>query len=413
MAKIDDYTLERELGQGGFGTVYEVRDPEGRRLALKILHRSLVSDPTVVQRFFQEALILARLQHAAIPKVYHFGPFEGTYYLVQEFVEGREIAAVIGDTPLSVPEAVGVMDQLLDALAYAHQHEIIHRDLKPANLVLEPSGRLRILDFGIAKIIGGAQLTAPGIVNVTLGYAAPEQLRGSPLDARADIFAAGILFHQLLTCKLPHPPTSKDALKAYQAQLAWTRGPRASLQALDPSIPDWADAFYKRCTAADPNDRFPDARAARDSLLKKETPEPLKPRIRPGAGGPTRGQIEAASSTDSLDPRAALARAAVTVTLTSDDPEHGATTKWVVPEAPPALTAGSAAADAPTVRARIPAGSARASRLPLILLALGLSLIALTAVALLAVFLGLSAKAPSPPPDNADAAAVEVDGGGR
>lgn len=303
MERFDDHEVVRELGQGGFGTVVEATNAAGKRVALKILHDHLVSDTTVVQRFFQEALILAKLKHACIPEVHHFGPSEGTYYLSQEFVEGEPLGQLLKEAPLSVSQTVGVMGQLLDALSYAHKNEIIHRDLKPDNLILTPEGKIKILDFGIAKIIGGVSLTAPGMVNVTLGYAAPEQLRGEALDQRADIFAAGMLMHELLTSALPFRTSEKDPLERYTRQLMWTGSPRPPMRDKYPGIPQWLDEIYMRMTAPTPAERFPDAEAARQQLLAFGDGEPLTPRIKRGPRGqPTQSEIEAAPRTELMDP---------------------------------------------------------------------------------------------------------------
>ncbi len=265
---IDDYKVTKTIGSGGYGTVVEARDTSDRRVAIKLLHPSVVEDPKVVQRFFQEALILAKLEHPAIPQVSHFGPWEGTYYLVQEFIEGQPCHHILTDGPLDVPQVVDMMVQLLDALAYAHVHEIIHRDLKPRNLLLTSDGQLKVLDFGIAKIIGGISLTAPGTVNVTPSYGSPEQLRGKEIDGRADLYAAGIILHELLTGDVPFQPTSREPFASFREQLTWAMGEKESLRTALPNVPDWLDVFYLRCVAANADDRYPDAVTAHEALKK-------------------------------------------------------------------------------------------------------------------------------------------------
>jgi serine/threonine protein kinase len=244
---VGDYRIEGLLGSGAFGAVYAAhhREDPGKRVAVKVLHPGLASQPPVVQRFFREALALARLDHPRIPKILSFGPWQETYYLVQEFTDGTPLS--IPDGGLSLDRAEQLVEQLLEALVYAHERGVIHRDLKLENLLLSPDGGLKILDFGLADVAGAA---GGGGGAGTPGWSAPEQLRGRGEGPPADLFSVGVLLHALLTGRLPGPA---DDLDAY---LAWAEGrDRGSLRALRPGLPERVIGLFLRLTAPLPEER--------------------------------------------------------------------------------------------------------------------------------------------------------------
>ncbi len=268
--QIGEYTVTRNIGRGGFGKVVEAKAPDGKRVAIKILHANLVEDSRVVERFFREALILAKLEHSAIPRVYHFGPSGDSYYLVQEFVEGDDLGVVLARGPIMMDEAVRHLDHLLDALHYAHERGIIHRDLKPRNIIITPDRELKILDFGIAKIMGGINLTAPGTVAATLAYGSPEQLTGKELDGRSDVFTAAILLWEFLNCEPPFRSERTKPMDRIQDHLAWLQGEKAPLTSLMGEVPEWLADWYQKATRP-PDQRFVSAAAARDALQRDRT----------------------------------------------------------------------------------------------------------------------------------------------
>ena len=269
--QIGEYTVTRDIGRGGFGKVVEAHAPDGKRVAIKVLHANLVEDSRVVERFFREALILAKLEHPAIPRVYHFGPAGDSYYLVQEFVDGDDLGVVLARGPILLDEAVRHLDQLLDALHYAHERGVIHRDLKPRNLIITPNRELKILDFGIAKIMGGINLTAPGTVAATLAYGSPEQLTGKEIDGRSDVFTAAILLYEFLNCEPPFRSERSNPMDRITDHLTWLRDEnKEPLTALMGEVPEWLAAWYQRALLP-ADERFATAAEARDGLERDRT----------------------------------------------------------------------------------------------------------------------------------------------
>ena len=197
------------LGEGGMGAVYRARQRKLERMvALKILSRKLSADPAFAQRFLREAQALARLQHPNIVSLYDFGEAGGTHFLVMEYAEGLNLRQILLRGDLKPREALAIVSQICDGLQYAHEAGVIHRDIKPENLLVDRNGRVKITDFGLAKILGQAgpsvTLTGTGQVMGTPQYMAPEQLASSrEVDHRADIYSLGVVFYELLTGNLP------------------------------------------------------------------------------------------------------------------------------------------------------------------------------------------------------------------
>lgn len=197
------------LGQGGMGAVYKARQTLlDRTVALKILPPETGTDPSFAERFTREARAMARLAHPHIVIVFEFGEVEGLYYLIMEYVDGVNLREAIQAGQVTPIEALAVVPQICDALQYAHGEGIVHRDIKPENVLLDKKGRVKIADFGLAKLLGRSPieitLTASQQVMGTLHYMAPEQLE-KPLsvDHRADIYSLGVVFYELLTGELP------------------------------------------------------------------------------------------------------------------------------------------------------------------------------------------------------------------
>lgn len=203
------YQIQDQLGQGGMSAVYRATDPNLRRtVAIKLIHSHLASDPEFVRRFEEEAAAVARLRHPNIIQVFDFNHDDDTYYMVLEFLPGQTLLEKLEQANqqrqlLSLSETMGIMIPLCDAVAYAHRQGMIHRDLKPANVMINPQGDPVLMDFGIAKIVGGESMTATGGVIGTVAYLSPEQIRGQKPDHRADIYALGIILYQMITGRLP------------------------------------------------------------------------------------------------------------------------------------------------------------------------------------------------------------------
>ncbi len=206
---LSHYRLDERIGAGGIGEVYRARDLRlDRDVALKVLLPGTLGDDAARKRFRKEALALSRLNHPNIATVHDFDTQEGVDFLVMEFVAGETMDEKLRAHPLPEKEVARIGTQLGEGLAAAHSQGIVHRDLKPGNLRLMPDGRLKILDFGLAKLVGPTAATAMTVSLTeaqapmgTLPYMAPEQLRGEPVDARSDIWAAGAVLYELATAR--------------------------------------------------------------------------------------------------------------------------------------------------------------------------------------------------------------------
>ncbi len=205
------------LGRGGMGAVYKARQPHlNRPVALKVVPPESARAPGFAERFTREAQALARLNHPNIVGVYDFGQSDGVYYLVMEYVDGVNLRQAMRAGRLTPEEALRIVPQLCDALQFAHEEGVVHRDIKPENILLDRRGRVKVADFGLAKILdrsaGESSLTGTHQVMGTLHYMAPEQLQATrSVDHRADIYSLGVTFYEMLTGELPlgrFPPPS-------------------------------------------------------------------------------------------------------------------------------------------------------------------------------------------------------------
>ena len=211
---LDDFEL---IGPGGMGTVYRARHrPLDRPVAVKVLHAHLQDDASFAERFTREARTMARLDHPHIVRVYDFGHREDLYYLVMELVEGVSLRQALADGGFTTAEALAVVPRICEALQYAHDQGVVHRDIKPENILIDRSGSPKIVDFGLALLTrpaAGTRLTRQARVLGTPHYMAPEQIeRPSEVDHRADIYALGVVFYEMLTGELPigrFPPPSQ------------------------------------------------------------------------------------------------------------------------------------------------------------------------------------------------------------
>ncbi|MGL4552996.1 MAG: serine/threonine-protein kinase, partial [Gemmataceae bacterium] len=206
------------IGQGGMGAVYKARQTKLDRLvAIKVLPPAVAAEPGFAERFAREARTLARLNHPNIVAVHDFGDAGGVFYLVMEFVEGVNLRQAMAGGGMPPARALRVVADLCEALHYAHRTGVVHRDIKPENVLLDLQGRVKVADFGLAKLTGPAstRLTGPAQAMGTPHYMAPEQWeRPADVDHRADIFSLGVLSYELLTGQLPvgnFPPPSRTA----------------------------------------------------------------------------------------------------------------------------------------------------------------------------------------------------------
>ena len=215
-----DYELQALLGRGGMGAVYRARQTRLDRLvAIKVLLPELVANPAFAERFEREAKALAKLAHPGIVAVYDFGVAGPYYYLVMEHVDGANLRDVLAQGGLTTRDVLELVPQLCDALQYAHDHRIVHRDIKPENVLVDFDGRVRVADFGLAKLLrdddAALGLTQTEQVMGTPHYMAPEQMRASrSVDHRADLYSLGVVLYEMLTGQLPigrfQPPSARD-----------------------------------------------------------------------------------------------------------------------------------------------------------------------------------------------------------
>src|SRR5213593_2568137 len=202
---LGNHRIISKIGQGGMGTVYEAEDTHlGRRVAIKLLNPTLVANPKELARFQSEAKVQARLNHPNVVTLHEFEPFKDSYYMVMEYVVGRNLADIVRVVGALPPHIVVTLSkQVLDGLSAAHRIGVVHRDLKPSNIMLTPDGVAKVMDFGIAKVQGSQNLTATGALVGTVYYMSPEQVRGEAVDARSDIYSFGIILFELLTGRVP------------------------------------------------------------------------------------------------------------------------------------------------------------------------------------------------------------------
>ena len=212
--------VQELIGKGGMGAVYRARQTElDRNVAIKILPREIQGDPGFGERFLREARTLAKLNHPNIVAVYDFGQVDSLFYFVMEFVDGVTLRDTIAAGNVKPEEALRIVPDLCDALQFAHDEGIVHRDIKPENILLDKRGRIKIADFGLAKLVKGdsvddKNLTGTHQVMGTVKYMAPEQMTTTRnVDHRADIYSLGVIFYELLTGELPMgwfaPPSKK------------------------------------------------------------------------------------------------------------------------------------------------------------------------------------------------------------
>ncbi len=263
------YTIVELLGAGGMGAVFRARDERlERAVAIKILARGLLMGEEARRRFHKEALALAKLSHAHIAAVYDVGEQDGIDYIVMECVPGESLAAKLKSGALSLKDATGVTQQIAEALEEAHEHGIVHRDLKPANVMVTPKGQVKVLDFGLAKLIAGGEeertlsLETGGLVGTPL-YMSPEQAEGKQIDTRTDLWALGVIYYEALSA---HAPFGADSSLAVMRAI--TEEQPKPIQQLCPGIPASVERIVARALKKDPDSRYQSAaEVIRDTSL--------------------------------------------------------------------------------------------------------------------------------------------------
>ncbi|MFF9480392.1 protein kinase [Streptomyces sp. NPDC014733] len=259
------YRLTRRLGRGGMAEVFAAEDVRlGRTVAVKLLRADLAEDPVSKARFTREAQSVAGLNHHAVVAVYDSGEdYVGgntVPYIVMELVEGRTIRDLLLNADAPPPDqALIIVSGVLEALAYSHQHGIVHRDIKPANVIITNSGAVKVMDFGIARALHGAQstMTQTGMVMGTPQYLSPEQALGKTVDTRSDLYATGCLLYELLALRPPF--TGETPLSVVYQHVQDMPVPPSQVADVPPEL----DGLVMRSLAKDPDDRFQSAEEMR------------------------------------------------------------------------------------------------------------------------------------------------------
>jgi len=257
------YRLIELLGSGGMATIYRATDTGlDRDVALKLLRPEYLRDPDFSARFRQEAQAAASLSHPNIVTVYDYGEDPSGPYIVMELVDGQDLATILRRSgPLPPRQAARIGAGVARALAAAHARGLIHRDVKPGNVLIGTDGRVKVVDFGIARAIAEAQVTLPGTTLGSVHYFSPEQARGEPATTSSDIYSLGIVLYEMLTGVRPWEGDS-----AASVALARLTGPIPDPLAVRPSVPADLAAITRRALALDPADRWPSAAVMADAL---------------------------------------------------------------------------------------------------------------------------------------------------
>jgi serine/threonine protein kinase/TolB-like protein/Tfp pilus assembly protein PilF len=300
--RIAHYQIAGKLGEGGMGEVYVAEDKElGRKVALKVLAPRTAGDPQALSRFRREARALASLNHPGIVTIYSVEQDEDTHFLTMELVEGHPLARALPSSGLEIDELLRIAIPLAGALGAAHAKGVTHRDLKPANVMLTEEGKVKVLDFGLAKLRPGvatttaasateeitkALRTGPGTIVGTLAYMSPEQIQGADLDHRTDVFSLGVILYEMATGVRPFAGDSSATL---MASILKERPPPVT--ELKRGLPARLAKVIQRCLEKDPAQRFPSGEAVREALEAVEATR--RPRVwrLPPAGSASRRRI--------------------------------------------------------------------------------------------------------------------------
>ena len=266
-SRLGSYEILSPLGAGGMGEVYRARDTKlARDVAVKVLPASLAGDPGALARFQREARAVASLSHPNILSIYDFGADDGVAYSVMELLDGETLRARLDSAPPSARKSVEIALQIVRGLAAAHERGVVHRDLKPENVFLTRDGQVKVLDFGLARVLGDPRAqpagdtrtqlqTSEGIVMGTVGYMSPEQVRGIPADHRSDIFSCGVVLYELVAGRRPFG--GDTAAETMTAILKETPPP---LAVSDTAIAPALRRIVEHCLEKEPAERFQSAR---------------------------------------------------------------------------------------------------------------------------------------------------------
>ncbi len=283
---VGSYKITEKIGEGGMGAVFKGIDLMlEREVAIKMLRPELASQPQVVERFRSEAVTLAKLNHPNIATLFSFLRQGEDFFMVMEFVRGETLDSLIRRSgAMRCDTAIALFCQALEGIDHAHRMGIIHRDIKPANMMLTETGTLKVMDFGIARVLGTSRMTKQGNIVGTIEYMSPEQVRGQETDARSDIYSLGILLYEMLTGRVPFSSDSEFDLMKMQIDDA-PQPPRM----FSAQIPQAVEQAIMRALAKRVEARFQGAAEFRNAL-SSAVGTPLAP-LAPSAAGPQSTRI--------------------------------------------------------------------------------------------------------------------------
>lgn len=268
---ISHYRIIEQLGQGGQATAYKAEDMRLNRLVvLKTLLPELAASETARRRFEREAKLASVLDHPNICAIFDIGESDGCFYIVMPFIAGRTLKQVVNGQPLEVLSALSIAIQVADALAAAHSRGIVHRDIKPSNIMVNDQGQVKVLDFGLAKMLAGDEVQDPdksmtefGVPYGTMGYGSPEQAAGERIDHRTDVFSLGVILYEMVTGLQPF--RGRNRIEILHAVINNAPDP---INEENPNVPDQLQILIDRALAKKPRDRFSTMADMREELKR-------------------------------------------------------------------------------------------------------------------------------------------------
>lgn len=256
------YEIQSLLGEGGMGAVYKAVDRElDRVVAIKVIRPELASKKDILERFKQELIVARQITHRNVIRIFDLGVTEGLKFITMEFVEGRDLKHLVDEKKLTYHEAADIIRQVCLGLEAAHLEKVVHRDLKPQNIMIEPQGRVAVMDFGLAHVMDQQGMTRAGAILGTPDYMSPEQALAQKIDQRSDIFAVGLIFYEMLTGQVPFRTDT-----VVGTLVARTRERAAPPVTVDPNIPQGLSDVIVKCLAPDPEQRYQSTREVVEDL---------------------------------------------------------------------------------------------------------------------------------------------------
>ena len=262
------YEILQLLGEGGMGAVFKAMDRQLDRLvALKVIRPELAGHPTVLSRFKQELLLARQVTHRNVIRIFDLGVADGLHFITMDFVQGRDLNALLEERKFKPEETVKIIRQVAEALDAAHAESVVHRDLKPHNIMLTEAGKVYVMDFGLARSVEASGITRTGALLGTPTYMSPEQAKGTAVDTRSDLFSLGIIFYEMLTGRRPFEAESVSELISLHVG-----APRPKLP---PALAEY-QGLLDRMVAVEPRDRFRGAEELIEAIDQAWTRQALR-----------------------------------------------------------------------------------------------------------------------------------------